>query len=173
MANKRLYAAVAAALVLMPVVASAAASYLDEMQTLDAQIALINKRNELQTALKGSAMSLSLPMVSSIIEDKNGRVAKVVYENGLVRWVKPGDVLAHGVTVRSINAGGVVASMRKKSVPLRFFTETKSETDSITVTSDAPRINVPPLPKPGPLVVPVAPAPDAAAPAAAQAVPAA
>lgn len=165
MANKRLHAALAAVLVVMPVGAASAASYLDEMQTLDAQIALINKRNELQTALKGSAMSLSLPMVSSIIEDKNGRVAKVVYENGLVRWVKVGDVIAHGVTVRSINAGGVVASMRKKPVPLRFFTEAKSEADSITVTGDAPRINVPPLPKPGPLVVPVAPAPDAAAPA--------
>lgn len=154
MVSKRLLISAMALSISTLSVPAFAVAYGDEMDMIDAQIALINKRNELQTALKAASSTLTLPLVTSVIQDRKGDAAKVVYASGLVRWVKVGDDLGEGVKVKRIDSAGVAVGVGKRDVSLGFFTE-KAENQTITLSPNAPRIDTPPLPNPSSIVVPV------------------
>lgn len=142
--------------VLLFVSAPALANYQDEMAVLKAQIDLVTKRNELANALKASAENVDLPRVQAIVTDRAGAVARVIYASGLVRWLKPGDVIAEGITVRRVTTSSVVASVRGKTIPLEFYAEGQNAS-AASMTREAPSISIPPVPR-----VPVAATPGAA-----------
>lgn len=150
-----------------------AISYWEEMDTIDAQIELINKRNELGNALKNGSSTLSLPSIVSIIEDNQGKTAKLIFDNGLVRWVSVGDELMGGLVVQSISTAGVKVRAKKSERWLPFQTAASDEPssgtsgNSVTIAADAPlmrlppmeprRISTPPTPSPAPASMPAAP----------------
>lgn len=120
------------------------ANYLEEMGVLDAQIQLVNKRAELQAALNRSAGSITLPRISTIVVDDAGAVAQVVYESGLIRWVKEKDVIAEDTIVTSITSSSVSAQIKGKTFALRYVSaEPNQPNNSTSVPQDAPQINLP------------------------------
>lgn len=131
-------------------------TYLDEMAKADAQIAYVQKQTELREALKKSAGSEGLPKILSITVDDRGGSAQVVYGTGIVRWLRPGDVLQEGVRVQSIDRSSVIAGGNGAKYRLAFYTPPANA--AVAAASDPlpppPRLNIP-LPQ-APTVAPVA-----------------
>ncbi len=139
-------------------------NYLDEMAKIDAQIAYIQKQNELREVLKKSSGNEGLPKVVSILVDEKGGSAQVIYESGIVRWLKSGDVLADGVKVLAINKSSVVVGAGERQFPLGFASPKAGAAGANSgLMPPLPNINIPmPLPPsaspPGAPAAPVAPA---------------
>lgn len=161
-----------AALLPFCVLAQPAPNYLDEMAKIDAQIAYIQKQNELRNALQKSSTSEGMPRILSITVDDRGATAQVIYTSGIVRWVKKGDVLLDGMSVQAIGKSSVLVGGRGGRYSLAFAapqTGMGGEQQNASVgLPPVPRINIPmPLPPaPSPVLAPAAPAAPAAAPAA-------
>ncbi|MBI1891896.1 MAG: hypothetical protein HYS18_14715 [Burkholderiales bacterium] len=134
-------------------------TYLDEMAKVDAQIAYVQKQTELREALKKSAGSEGLPKILSITVDDKGGTAQVVYGTGIVRWLRPGDLLQEGVRVQSIDRSSVVAGSNGSKFRLAFYAPPANA--AAAATSD-------PLPAPPRLNIPLPQAPTVAPAAAAQ-----
>lgn len=150
-------------------------SYLDEMAKIDAQIAFIQKQNDLKMVLRQSAGGDWLPKVQSILIDEKGGQAQVVYSSGIVRWVKRGDSVQDGMSVINIAKTGVVVGGQGGKVTLAFVTPVNSTNPSQAAGGPMPPlpgVNIP-MPMPPAAVPPVAqtapgaPAPAPAAPVAA------
>ena len=138
--------AIVAAMTLLAVPAHAG-SYLDDMATLEAQIALVNKRAELQAVLKNGRSTEVLPTILSIIVDRKGATAQLAYASGLKRWVTQGGFIADGLKVGKITEGSVMAVGRGVATPLSFYAEGESPTDQASpISLQAPSISIPPLP---------------------------
>jgi hypothetical protein len=130
----------------------ASASYVDEIETINAQIQLVNKNAELQAALqKSMGASISLPKILTMIADINGSEATVLYPSGRTRTIKKGDVIARKVKVLSISHTGVEVSTPGGRTYLAFnnpsVTDQASSPDS-TTTPSAPSIKIPSIPVP-------------------------
>lgn len=181
MANKLITTSLVVAVMaatMLPSPVAQAKSYLDEMATLDAQIALLNKRAELRNAMQNQNTSLELPSIASIIDDANGASAKLVYPNGIIRWVVASDDIGDGAKITSITRNRVVARVGKKTISLPFATASMlsageggaaasggmqpngtNSGNTMILEGQAPSIQMPPLPSPARLPVPVAPTP--------------
>ena len=127
---------------------SAQPNYLDEMAKIDAQIAYIQKQNELKEVLKKSSGNEGLPKVVSILVDEKGGSAQVIYESGIVRWLKSGDALADGVKVLAINKSSVLVSAGDRRFPLGFASPKAGASGANSgLMPPLPNINIPmPLP---------------------------
>ncbi|MBS1196290.1 MAG: hypothetical protein H6R18_75 [Proteobacteria bacterium] len=123
-------------------------NYLDEMAKIDAQIAYIQKQNELKEALKNSSGNEGLPKVVSILVDEKGGAAQVIYDSGIVRWLKSGDVLADGVKVLAINKSSVLVGAGERQFRLAFASpKAGAATANSGMMPPLPNINIPmPLP---------------------------
>lgn len=176
MANKRfgmLLVILPASVLAQPPVAQP--NYLDEMAKIDAQIAYIVKQNELKTLLRQSSSNEGLPRIVSILVDRQGASAQILYGSGIVRWIKNGDVLAEGLRVLAITKSSVLVGGSDGKFALSFAapqaqtgTGTASAAAPVGPLPPLPHINIPmPLPpavSPPPGTVPTAPSTPAVAP---------
>lgn len=150
-------------------------NYLDEMAKIDAQIAYVIKQNELNTLLRQSSGHEGLPRIVSILVDRQGGSAQIVYGSGIVRWIKNGDMLGDGLKVLAITKSSVLVDGAGGKFALSFAAPQVQGTSGTPAAAygplpPRPNIHIPmPLP---PAVSPppgTAPAPVAAAPATAPA----
>jgi len=128
------------------------ANYVDQIETINAQIQLVNKNAELQAALqKSMGASVTLPKVLTLIADTKGAEATVLYSSGRTRTIKKGDVLAKRVKVTSISHAGVEVSTPAGKSYLSFnnpeVTDQSTANDAAIVPS-APSIKIPTIPVP-------------------------
>lgn len=123
-------------------------NYLDEMAKIDAQIAYLQKQSELKEVLKKSSGNEGLPKVVSILVDDKGGSAQVIYESGIVRWLKNGDTLMDGLKVVSINKSSVTVGQGSSQFSLSFASpKAGTATANSGLMPPLPNINIPmPLP---------------------------
>lgn len=130
----------------------AGATYVDDMDTIDAQIKLVNKRAELQTALqKSMGSSVALPKVLTLISDINGSEATVLFSSGRTRTIKKGDALGHRIKVISISHAGVEVSTPNGKSSLAFNNPAVTDQSAMSdaaITPSAPSIKIPSVPIP-------------------------
>lgn len=132
------------AALLLPAFASAQ-SYIDDLETMKAQIAILQKKSELNEALSKYAgtNALTLPQVISTITDGNGRQATIMYKNGRQRTVSVGDSVAQGAKVTSIDSLGVHVSTKSGAALLGFYNPTKDNVPDTNVLPRPPQVNIP------------------------------
>lgn len=119
-------------------------NYLDEMAKLDAQIAYVQKKTELRDVLKKSSSNEGLPRILSILVDGKGGSAQVVYNSGVVRWIKKGDFLQDGMQVLAITKSSVQAGGRGGKFSLAFYSaQPMTAADTSGPLPGVPRINIP------------------------------
>lgn len=166
MANNSLRVAIVSGLMLL-VSVPAAANYLEDMDTLQAQIDLVNRRAQLQSALRGASEAVSLPKISSIMRSGSQATAQLAFSNGLIRWVRVGDIVGDGVTVHAIARDQVLVRVNGRRVALNFQGVNEAgaagAAEATVLSMSAPSIALPPLP---PSAVPVTRAPATSGPAA-------
>lgn len=166
MANKLCWALLATLPAVVFAQNPAQPNYLDEMAKIDAQIAYLQKQNELREILKKSSNNEGLPRILSILVDEKGALAQVVYGSGIVRWLKKGDVLAEGLRVLAVTKSSVLVGGTDSKFSLSFAApQTTGSTGAPSASGPLPplpQINIPmPLPpsvSPPPAARPAAPA---------------
>lgn len=134
--------------------------YLDEMAIMDAQIAYLRKEGELRSALEQRSRHEALPKVVSIVGSKGSRSAQVVFESGIMRWLKTGDALAGGLKVVSIGRAGVNVGDERDTFPLPFVSANQNGMTGggqagMVPLAPPPNLNiVQPMPMPAPGMAP-------------------
>ncbi len=97
---------------------------LDDMIRLEAELEMLNKRSaiiDMQRRMEASPEQ-TLPSVASIIVNGGSAVARVVYANGMSRFIAVGDTVGGDYVVTSVTTDGVEVAKRdgsKKGVQKR------------------------------------------------------
>ena len=137
--------------------------YLDEMALMDAQIAYLRKESELRSALEQRSRHESLPKVVSIVGSGKTHTAQVVFESGIMRWLKPGDALAGGLKVRAISRTAVTVGNDREAFLLPFVSAVNNPAagqgnQAMLPLAPPPNLNIAqpmPMPMPAPGLSPV------------------
>lgn len=90
-----------------PVVGSA---YLDEMARMDAELAVLRKRQEVrqaQEAITGASGTAKMPKVLATYMSEGRLVAEIMYDHGLVTRVRGGETIPGDLLVVSVEPKGV------------------------------------------------------------------
>lgn len=102
------------------------ASVEDRKNVMDAQIELLRKQAELNTALRAVAGSapISLPSIVSISKIGDKRTVKLQMFNGVAEYFREGDVIRQGMVLTTITAKQVIISVtngkKQIAIPLEF-----------------------------------------------------
>lgn len=136
-----------AALASLPVVAQTSGpSYLDQLGTMEAQLAVLRKQIELRDARQLLAGGVSgLPIVSSVSGFDGDLTATLKYANGRKVNVKRGQQLPGGMQVREVSRHGVVVRVASVDAPLEF--DSGREVNTAAGQEKTPSHLLPPVPQ--------------------------
>lgn len=163
---KRLPTSIAlAAILAAPVWAAEPHSWLDDMASMEAQIKILRKQEELRAERARAASNLSpLPKIVAIHEFGGRAKAKLLHEDGRLETVGENDYIGQGVRIAAITARGVmvVISRKGKKETMTELLFTPIATAGSTQQGKGPEIPAALLPPPPPVnfnvAAPTAPA---------------
>jgi hypothetical protein len=98
----------------------------DRKAVMDAQIELLKKQADLNTALRAVAgtLALGLPTVVSVTQIGNQRTVRLQLPNGQISHFREGDAIRHGMVLTAIAPKQVVVAVangkKMTAVPLEF-----------------------------------------------------
>lgn len=117
MANKQ---ALAGLLVAVAFQAVAQEPLVDDVARIDAEVVRTNKMIELREANRKLSGQEILPQIMTIMADKGGASAQLLFASGLQRTVMEGDVVMDDIKVVSITSSSVQVTGKKGKTFLTF-----------------------------------------------------
>ena len=158
-----------------------APSWLDEMAVIDAQIQLLQKRDELEMILEQRAASRSavLPGILSIIGFDGRFTAELVFPNGRIGRFRLGDEVSPDILISGIHPRGVMVTVwmgdgEFREAPLEFVSPPSAAQAAGDLGADRPSVlrqAIRPSPPTVHLTALTTPAPTTATTAASRSVP--